>query len=86
MEKLINMALTNIPKYLKNDIALFADYAALITVAFTLRQTNPRLQRHFEVVLRHLYRWILKLNPEKTELINIYHKQNLSKIKHNNKQ
>lgn len=74
------LVLNDFLRYSKNNIALFANDAAIYTVSDTPRITNPRMNRHLKLESKYLHLWKLKLNPRKTELINMNYKRNISNL------
>lgn len=79
--------INDIPKNPKTKLALFADDTAIMASSRKTTMANTHVNNHLQQITEYFYKWKLKLNPNKSEVINFNRKQTMEQhsiIKINN--
>ena len=69
--KLFNIYISDIPSFAKTELGLYADDTAIFAHSFSSEVAARQVQLHLNVLQPYFDEWLIKANPNKTEVINL---------------
>lgn len=81
--KLYTIYISDLPLFPKTKTAVYADDTAVYTHSFYSNIATKQLQIHSDILMKYFDKWKLKLNADKTEIINFTKKFTNNRIYNN---